>query len=170
MNLERTRFAADEIKEFLASSGTSNPLIESYLAQYLLIAFYSETEAIIAKTIKNRLDEVDDGKISSFIYLTSEAMIRRVRKADINDVLQKFGCGTGDLIAEHLQEREYQLYSAVITNRHNVSHGDGAQMTLSEIMEAIPYAEKIFMTVKQLLSADLPPPVEVPDVENPASA
>src|SRR5688572_26242725 len=120
MNLERTRFAAEEIDAFLASCAGRNPLIENYLAQYLLIAFYSETEEIIKSIIKSRISAISDPKVSSFIFLTNEAMIRRVKKADINDILQKFDCGDGDIIANHIEEQEYQLYSAVIANRHNV--------------------------------------------------
>ena len=154
MRLERTRFAAEEIEAFLEQAAGKNPLIENYLAQYLLIAFYSETEEIVAKIIKARLAEVDDPRVASFIYLTNEKMIRRVKKAEISDVLEKFSCGP-DVIGERVEEQDYQLYSAVITNRHNVSHGEGAEMTLPEIVKAIPCAEKIFETMEQALREQL---------------
>jgi hypothetical protein len=150
MRLERTRFAAEEIEAFLARANDANPLIENYLAQYLLIAFYSETEEVVTKIIRTRLEDIEDSRVASFVYLTNEKMIRRVKKAEINDVLEKFDCGA-DVIGDNIEERDYQLYSAVITNRHNVSHGEGARMTLPEIVQAIPCAEKIFETMERAL-------------------
>lgn len=151
MKLVRTQFAYDEIKAHLGSS-VSNPLIENYFVQYLLVAFYAETEEVIKSLISNRLAQIGDEQVAHFIYQTNEGMIKRVRKSDINDVLQKFKCGDGDILAREGGDFNFQPYFDAITNRHLVSHASGASMTLDDFGEALPCAEFIFDVVERLLA------------------
>jgi hypothetical protein len=142
MRLARTSFAADEIKSFIGAAG-HNPLVENYLVQYLLISLYSEAEQVVKSIIMKRLRGVGDTKIASFISRTNDAMIKRVKKAEINDVLAKFACGEGDILGQRLEGQKLQPYFDAITNRHLVCHGDGADMTFDELLEAIECAEMI---------------------------
>lgn len=151
MRLPRTQFALEEINQHVATHGR-NPLIETYFVQYLLIAFYSEVEEQIKTIIQNRLSEVTDARVGHFIFLTNEAMIRRVKKAEINDVLRKFKCGDGDVISQYLEHENLQPYFDAITNRHLVSHSDGVTMTLDSFAAAIPCANKILQAVEVLIA------------------
>jgi len=153
MYLIRTNFAYDEAVSHLSSSA-SNPLIESYLVQYLLISFYSEVEEKIKEIISERISNINDYKVSSFVFKTNEGMIKRIKKADINDVLSKFSCGEGDIISEALPNINLQPYFDAITNRHLVSHQQGSAMTLNYFATALPCAEAILTTVKELLDAE----------------
>jgi hypothetical protein len=63
MRLQRTQFALDEIKEFLLAS-PRNPLIENYLVQYLLVAFYSEFEEHVKLVISSRIRRIDDRRVA----------------------------------------------------------------------------------------------------------
>ena len=143
MRLARTSFAAEEIRAFLAASRGRSPLIENYLVQYLLISLYSEAEESIRTIILERLRGIGDQKVASFISRTNDAMLKRVKKAEINDVLAKFSCGEGDVIGKRLEGVTLQPYFDAITNRHLVCHGSGADMTLDEVKEAISCAERI---------------------------
>lgn len=133
-------------------SAGNNALVESYFVQYLLVAFYSEAESVLKDIIRRRLSVVNDDKVANFIFETSEGMFRRVKKAEINDILKKFACGEGDVISERGGEFNFQPYFDAIANRHHVSHGEGVQMTLSEFEKAIPCAERIFEIVEIALS------------------
>ena len=150
MYLERTTFAYEESASYLGRVGPS-PLIESCLVQYLLVSYYAEFEEKIRDIIAERISNVQDRKLSSFILALNEGMLRRVKKTDINDVLQKFACGEGDLISEHLPEMNLQPYFDAITNRHKVSHDQGSSMTLAYFGEALPCAEAILGAVKEML-------------------
>jgi hypothetical protein len=153
MLLARTSFALDEIEGFLADAG-SNPLIESYFVQYLLVAFYAEVEEHVKAIISDRIKDIGDRKVAAFVFKSNEAMLKRVKKAEINDVLQKFDCGEGDVISGLLEGVNLQPYFDAITNRHLVSHRDGARMTIEEFGKALPCAEAILGALKNALAAD----------------
>ena len=111
-------------------------------------------EECLKKIISDRLLEINDPKVASFIFTANEAMIKRVKKADINDLLKKFGCGDGDIISEHLANINLQPYFDVITNRHRVSHDQGASMTLDDFGKALPCGEAILLKVMEVLAND----------------
>lgn len=151
MELSRTKFAYDETISHLDAAGR-NPLIEAYLVQYLLVSFYSEVEEKLKGIILNRISEIQDPKVASFVFKSNEAMIKKVKKAEINDILAKFDCGEGDVISAHLGEMNLQPYFDAITNRHRVSHEQGSAMTLEYFAQALPCAEAILEAVQQLLA------------------
>jgi hypothetical protein len=154
MRLSRTSFAFDEIKQFVDEAST-NPLVESCLVQYLLVAFYSEVEERIKEIISSRISDIQDRKVAAFVFKTNEGMLKRVKKAEINDVLQKFDCGEGDIITGLVGDMNLQPYFDAITNRHLVSHQSGTTMTLTRFGEALACAEKILDTVEIALGPDL---------------
>ncbi len=131
-----------------------NPLIEAYLVQYLLVSFYAEVEERIKEIITNRLAEINDRKVASFIFKSNESMIKRVKKAEVNDLLGKFDCGEGDIISELLVDMNLQPYFDAITNRHRVSHDQGASMTLDYFGRALPCAEAILDAVRRAIASD----------------
>lgn len=98
MHLVRTNFAYEETAAHMERVGR-NPLIEVYLVQFLLVAFYAEIEEKVKEIVSARLATINDRKVASFIFKSHEGMLKRVKKADINDVLQKFDCGEGDIIS-----------------------------------------------------------------------
>ncbi|KQU49767.1 hypothetical protein ASG67_11750 [Sphingomonas sp. Leaf339] len=157
MRLARTAFALDEVQGFLRG-GENNPLVESYLVQYLLVAFYSELEEHVKGIIAARISQVQDRKVAYFVAKTHEHMLKRVKKSEINDVLQKFGCGEGDVISSLVGDLNLQPYYDIITNRHLVSHQGGTNMTMSQVAAALPVAEVVLNALAGALAADEVPP------------
>ncbi len=153
MRLARSTFAYEETQAFL-DEATENPLIKSYLVQYLLVSLYSEIEEHVKKIIQDRINLINDNKVASFVFKSNEGMLKRVKKAEINDVLQKFDCGTGDVISEILGDMNLQPYFDMITNRHLVSHNDGGTMTLDYFGQALPCAEAVLDALEAALAAD----------------
>ena len=152
MRMVRTTFALEEIRAYVGIA-SGNPLIESYFVQFLLVSFYSECEEVLSSIMERRLNVIEDIKVSSFISKTNDAMFRRVKKAEINDILKKFNCGTGDIISQYVGSLNLQPYFDAITNRHLVAHSEGVTMTLSSFADALPCAEAIFDAVEQALAA-----------------
>lgn len=149
ISLDRTRFVTEEITDFLAIQAEKNRTIESYFTQHLLVVFYSETEQKIKKLVEQRLAQIEDRKVAKFIYSTNEGMLNRIKKGELNDLLQKFDCGEGDIIGDEFSPIEHQKYSGAIANRHQVSHGEGASMTLDEFLEVLDATEKILTFVQE---------------------
>ncbi|QJB68210.1 hypothetical protein [Parasphingorhabdus halotolerans] len=152
ISLDRTRFVTEEITGFLAVQAEQNRNIESYFTQHLLVVFYSETEQKIKKLVEHRLNQIDDRKVAKFIYSTNEGMLNRIKKGELNDLLKKFDCGDGDIIGDEFSQAEHQKYSGAIANRHSVSHGEGASMTLEEFLEVLNATEKILTFVEEKIS------------------
>lgn len=150
MKLTRTSFALEEIEQFLAVS-EANPLIENCLVQYLLVSFYSEVEERIKAIIHTRINSIQDRKVANFVFKTNEGMLKRIKKAEINDVLQKFDCGEGDIISTLVGNLNLQPYFDAITNRHLVSHQGGTTMTLSQFSEALSCADVILNKVEEVI-------------------
>jgi hypothetical protein len=169
MRLARTAFAIEEIMLFLGNSHPS-PLIESYLVQYILVAFYSELEEHVKIIIADRIGSIQDSKVAHFVSKTHENMIKRVKKSDIYDVLQKFGCGQGDVIGNLLIDMNLQPYYDVITNRHLVSHQGGTNMTLNQVAAALPVAEAVLSALHGALSEEDAPSEETQDSGGGASS
>lgn len=153
MRLARSTFAYEETQAFL-DGANENSLIKSYLVQYLLVSLYSEIEEHVKIIIQNRINLIEDRKVASFVFKSNEAMLKRVKKAEINDVLQKFDCGTGDIISGILGDMNLQPYFDMITNRHLVSHNDGASMTLEYFGQAIPCAEAVLDALEAALATE----------------
>lgn len=151
MYLARTTFAYEEASAHLERVG-SDPLIENYLVQYLLVSFYAEIEEKIRDIMCERISSITDRKVSHFVTTMNEGMFRRVKKTEINDVLYTFNCGDGDLISEYLNQMNLQPYFDAITNRHKVSHDQGSSMTLSYFGQALPCGEAILGAVKAMLN------------------
>jgi len=149
MQVERTKFAFESVKGFLDQSGR-DPLIENFCVQYLIVSLYSEMEKLLAKTIENRLQGIGDGRAAIFIAATNDAMIRRVKKAEINDLLKKFGCE--EIIDNHIDGTNLQPYFDAISSRHLVTHGDGCTMTLDDFEKVLPCADLILASVEQMIS------------------
>jgi ethanolamine utilization protein EutQ (cupin superfamily) len=153
MRLARTSFAYDEVRQFLTASSGS-PLIESYLVQYLLVAFYSELEEHVKRIISDRISQIEDRKVACFVSKTHEQMLKRVKKSEINEVLQKFDCGNGDIISTLVGDINLQPYSDAIANRHLVTHQSGTTMTLARFANALPCAEAILDALQLALQPD----------------
>jgi len=150
MEIERTKFALESVKDFLSEHGR-NPLIENFCVQYLIVCLYSEMEEALSALIRIRLSGIGDERVAKFIASTNDAMIRRVKKSEINDVLKKFGCE--ELVDGHIDGVNLQPYFDAISNRHLVTHGEGCSMTLEEFERAIPCANLLLRTVEDAIAA-----------------
>lgn len=150
MALDRTKLAYEEIQSHITKL-PKNHLIESYFVQYLLIRFYSEMEEAIKSIIKRRVEKCGDEKLASYVTKSNESMMKRIKKAEINDFLKLFACGDGDIIGDLCGDRNLQPYFDAITNRHLTSHSDGGSMTLAEFSQSIECAELILEKVEHIL-------------------
>ncbi|WP_337184241.1 HEPN domain-containing protein [Shinella sp.] len=147
--LIRTEFAYSGIKQHLeeASGGGA---IASYLVQYLVISLYAEMEEHVAQIIKDRLHFNGDKKLERFVFTTNEGMIKRVKKSDIAEVLQKFGMEKEEILGD-VTEADVGYYSTAIAHRHNVAHKQGAPITISQFENALDAAEKILASLEKCI-------------------
>lgn len=145
MSVARTTFAFDTLKSHFETHGR-DALVESFCVQYLVVCLYAEMEKILSAIIATRLQRVSDAQVANFILLTNDAMIKRVKKADINDLLKKFGCE--EMIGGELDGTNLQPYFDAVLNRHLVAHGEGSSMTLDDFEKVLPCVDLILQKIK----------------------
>lgn len=150
--LPRTELALEEIKRHLTSAPVSNPMIESFFAQYLSVSFYSEVEDHVKAIYKRRLSASNDARISFFVAKTMEKMIGRVKKSEIKDMAANFGDDCDAVFDGMIDERDSALYATVINNRHLAAHGSGSNVTIPDIEQAIGAAERILVSLERAIA------------------
>lgn len=149
-NLIRTRLALEDIKEFVDEKAVE-PAILSYMAQYVVVCFYSEMESRISEILKTRMQTADDPKLTQFLQNCSSRVIRTIRKNEIAEVLKFFG---NDIVQEFdgiISESEITFYSNAINGRHSVAHGGGATVTIQDMEKAVDAGDKILDAFSEVI-------------------
>lgn len=149
--LQRTEFALAQVKAHLANLNDPVPQIESFLVQYLAVAFYSEIEEQVKRVYKDRLHFNGDRRLEFFVLKTNEKMIGRVKKSNINDLAECFGEDCKDLFIENLEPNDIAAYSSIISNRHNAAHGRGGTLTLNDVERAVEAADRVLDSLENAI-------------------
>jgi len=151
LKLERTELALEQVKAHLLSTDTHNPQIENYLAQYLTVTFYSEMERKVKDVYGQRIARNADERVRYFAESSADSWSRLVPKSDIAKLAQCFGDECKNRFNEALEDREVTIYSNVIGNRHDASHGLGGTITVQQIEDALAAASNILNKLKEAI-------------------
>lgn len=149
--LPRTAFALDLVSKHLDETGTSSSPIEGYLVQYLTVAFYSEMEEQVKRIYRSRLHFEGDQRLAHFVTKTQDKMMGRVNKSEIAQLAVCFGDECKTLFNENLEAQDIAYYGTVISNRHQISHAQGATITLPDFRKAIQAADKILISLQSAI-------------------
>lgn len=147
MSLRRTRTALEIIKAQVASELDS--FMQSCLAQYLAVVFYSEMEERITDIVGRQLQQFTSKPIGLYLTRNIEKIIRRTKKSEIEELLHGFGEEFADRFRAKVPQTDVVVYSNVITARHNIGHKQGSNITLVEIEKGIAAAEKILNALEE---------------------
>lgn len=148
MKLTRTRASHEIIAQGLVGLD-HDPFVESCLAQYLAVTFYSEMEERIAEIISSHLRKFTDSRIGQYLAANMDNMIRRTSKSDLTKFLGLLDEQFRIKFDSQITERQVSFYSNVIQARHNVGHKQGSPINLSEILVAIDAADAILQALNK---------------------
>lgn len=151
MSLDRT----SAVLELIEAQSTNSPLdsaISSFLAQYLAVILYSEMEEKISEAIRKTLIDYTSVEIAVFIHNHIEKIVSRTPKSDINKLVSKFGEKCKKAFNERVREDIVTEYSNIIQARHQVGHGKGAVISLSEVKRGLMAANIILAALHECLT------------------
>ena len=142
MKLTRTKAAYELILQELDGSDRDQ-FIESCLAQYLAVTFYSEMEERVSEIIVSHLKRFTDSRIGQYLAANMDGMIRRTPKSDIARLLGTLNEEFRNRFNGKIGDKQITLYSNIIQACHSIGHKQGSPIDLSEIPTAIDAADAI---------------------------
>jgi hypothetical protein len=151
MPLTRTRSAFRLIEQD-RGEGARDPFIESCLAQYLVVVFYSEMEERISEIISSHLVRFTDTRIGTFLTSNMDNIIRRTSKSDIAKLVGSFDDAFQNNFNQAVTDQTISAYANIIQARHNVGHRQGSPIALSEIPSGLDAADLILDALDTCLS------------------
>ena len=149
--LPRTLLALEECEQHLSITGTTGTSIESYLTQHILVILCAEMQQEIYRIVKEKTAKHTNGPILQFISAAQVRMLRSVKTGEICGFLACFDTKHKELFNNSLTDQEIGAYNNAITDRHDVAHRQGANITFSELKNAFNIASKILQTVNNIL-------------------
>jgi len=164
MAYARVEAALAQSRAHLAATGSFNTEIEAYLVGYLLATAYSSLEARVRLIVATRSARNADAESRNFIRKASGGMIRRIAFSDLVGYIGMFSDSLKESFRRNLDDRDVSAYDNLLTNRHNVAHNSGSNMTLSDLDEAFKRAERVLDEFASCLGLT---PAEVVEADEP---
>lgn len=151
--LLRTKTALKECQEHLKATAASGTVIESYLTQHILILLSADMQQAIYELLEKKAEQVSKKSIREYVSSTRKNIIREVTKSGITGFINRFGIDAKRKFDDCLKDKEKEIscYGIAIDNRDSVAHRQGAQVTFSEILQAVTAAELILSAVETAL-------------------
>lgn len=126
--------------------------ISSYFAQIATVTMFSEMEENLKEIVKERFRHGGDEKLANFLAKTNEKLLARMKRKEISDTVGLFGDQCREDFLSRFPPIELEVYSNVIKDRHETSHGDGGSVTLAEVRTAVEIAERILISIKEVIA------------------
>ena len=126
--------------------------ISNYFAQIATVVFFSEMEKNLKEIVKSRFRHGGDEKLATFLSKTNEKLLSRMKRKEISDTVALFGDACKDDFQSRFPPSDLEIYSNVIKDRHETSHGDASSVTLLEVKQAVEIAERILVSVEEVIT------------------
>jgi hypothetical protein len=151
--LLRTKTALKECQDHLEATAARGTVIESYLTQHILVLFSADMQQAIYELLEKKSKQANQESMRLFISSAGKTLVRGVKKGTIAGFVNHFGADAKQKFDNCLRDKEPEmtLYGNAIDNRDSVAHKQGAQVTFSEIQQAVDVAELILSAVKSAL-------------------
>ena len=151
MKLTRTR-ASYELIVLELGDARRDQFIESCLAQYLAVTFYSEMEERVSEIISSHLRRFTGSRIGQYLAANMDHLIRRTPKSDMAKLVDSLDEEFRTKFESQITDRQISLYSNIIQARHSIGHKQGSPIDLSEIPTAIDAADAILFALDSCFS------------------
>ena len=148
----RTKLAVEDCEKHLSATGCLGSEIESYLTQYLLVVLCADIQQEIYKLAEARAALAADVVIQSYVGSTTRRVLRSVKKEDLSKFVALFGAGKKEQLNAVLDDVDVTIFNNAVSNRHDVAHSAGSQITLLELKKALFISEKILAAIKNAIA------------------
>lgn len=153
--LLRTQLAFDNCKNHLDESNAWNTEIESYLTQHVLVIMCADVQQEIYKVVEKRVDLADDSAIKNFAVASCKRVLRSVGKSEIAGFVGHFGADAKSYLNNQVEDEIVTNYNNAVTNRHDIAHSSGSNITFRELETAIEAARALIQAVSEAISINI---------------
>lgn len=150
--LLRTRLALDNCRSHLLESDGEAAEIEAYLAQHILVIMCAEVQQELYIALEVRLGQSTDRNITNFAMAAGKKILRSIGKSEVVGFVSNFGSAAKDYMNENLSDREVTLYNNAVSNRHDVAHNSGSNITFRELDDILIAAIKFIDVFERAIS------------------
>lgn len=152
MRIHRIDDAIERCEQHLSVAGSIDK-IEDFLAQFLLVIICSEFENKFRELITERCSSITDKPIKDYIGNCTSRVSRSLSLKNVSGTLNLFG----EMHKEEFKRRRNEnklaedMYSNIVTNRHNVAHRAGSNATLKDVKRFYEEGHKVLDYFKDAL-------------------
>jgi len=162
MKLEKTRLVFEDSQRVVSDNELESESVASYLAEYILIIFYTEMEEKIAEIIEKFLEKHSNSGIAKFLSNTFKKRFKRIDKG-LRETLGLFGrhkeTKFNTLAHNDSTKPVFAEYLNLIEARHSVAHsGMTKNISWAEASKAANIGEKILEIFEDSLNFEPPQP------------
>ncbi|MGK2870674.1 MAG: HEPN domain-containing protein [Alphaproteobacteria bacterium] len=152
-SLLRTTAIIEQCEGLLSNSDIRGSPVESYLVQHALIVLCAEIQQEIYEIVRARAAQAEDNQLESFVLSASKRVLRSVGKSDLSSFVGHFGGAEKEKFNRLVDDYEVTKYNNAVSNRHDIAHKNGVQVTFSELKEAVSAASKILQALALSIEA-----------------
>lgn len=146
--LLRTKLALDNCRSHLVEANSEGTEIEAYLAQHILVIMCAEIQQELYATLELRLNLSADSNITNFALVAGKKILRSIGKGEVVGFVNNFGGAAKNYMNDNLSDREVALYNNAVSNRHDVAHSSGSNITFRELDDILDAASKFIDVFK----------------------
>jgi len=150
--LLKTQLAFDNCKTHLDESSAWNSEIESYLTQHVLVIMCADVQQEIYKVVEKRVELADDSALKNFAISACKRVLRSVGKSEVAGFVGYFGSDAKSHLNEQINDAVVTVYNNAVSNRHDVAHNSGSNITFRELEAAIDAARTLIKVVSESIS------------------
>lgn len=152
--LLRTQLSVDSCRQHLDTTETWGSEIESFLTQHILVIMCAEIQQEFYSVLELRANEssTSDSELTNFVLTTGKKVLRSIGKGEVAGFVGYFGDDAKRYLNDNVDEREVTLYNNAVSNRHDVAHSSGSNITLREIDDILQAAINFINLVEKAIS------------------
>lgn len=155
MDFPRIENALEVCEKHLNATASWGTEIESYLARYMLTVIYSSYEEWIKEIFVKRCSNSTDKHLSEFVKSAVNQLFRGIRINQITGILGSFGDDYKMVFTDKIQNTEaHNAYDALINNRQDTAHREGANVTFSDIKRFYKDSKPVLETIEEILGSN----------------
>lgn len=150
--LLRTQLSVDSCRTHLEESEAWGSEVESYLTQHILVILCAEVQQEFYSILESRANESQDTELKNFALMTGKRVLRSIVKSEVTGFVGYFGSEAKEYLNQNVNDREITLYNNAVSNRNDVAHSSGSNITFREIDEILIAARNFIRVVEQAIS------------------
>lgn len=149
--LLRTKATTEDCERHLDASGAAGTEIESYLTQHILVILCAEMQQEIYRIAEERAKTSNDEELVNYVSSSGRRILRSIKKDEIAAFIGMFGVDAKERLNALVNDADITIYNNAVSNRHDVAHKHGAQITFKELKDTTQVAERLLEAVEQSL-------------------